>query len=167
MASAGDDRQIILWQVATGKQRLMLPRHSDAIYSLAFSPDGSRWPPWASGTRSACSTCNDGRETSELVGPGDDLRCVVFSPDGKQLAVAGRNGQIRVWSMPAGTMQLEIAAGHGRLRTLAYLPDGEKLVSAGDGRIDLAVGHARRARKSASSVAPRARCCRWPSAAMT
>ncbi len=76
-----------------------------------------------------------GKLVRELAGPGGDLRAVVFSPDGKQLAVAGRNGQVRVWDMPSGAMHLEFAAGAGRIRSLAYLPAGDKIVSAGDGRV--------------------------------
>ncbi len=61
-------------------------------------------------------------------------RAVAYSPDGRHLAAAGRNGQIQVWSVPGGDLELEIAAGIRRIRSLAYLPDGSKLVSAGEGR---------------------------------
>ena len=40
LASAGDDRQIILWQVADGKKLLVLPAPRTPVYSLAYSPDG-------------------------------------------------------------------------------------------------------------------------------
>ena len=70
----------------------------------------------------------------KLEGPGVDLRSVVFSPDGMQLAAAGRNGQIRIWNVPSGITALEISATLGRMRTLAYLPQGDMLVSAGESR---------------------------------
>ena len=70
---------------------------------------------------------------SELDGPGVDLRSVVFSPDGKQLAAGGRNGQIFAWNLENGTIAVEIAAGARRIRSLAYLGGGELLASAGEG----------------------------------
>ena len=48
--------------------------------------------------------------------------------------MAGRSGQIRVWSTSDWQVVLEIDADQQRLRNLAYSPDGAKLAAAGDGR---------------------------------
>jgi WD40 repeat protein len=42
LASAGDDRLVILWNAATGEEVLTLRGHARAVRSLAFSPDGRR-----------------------------------------------------------------------------------------------------------------------------
>ncbi len=41
VASAGRDRVVWLWDVATGEAVARLPGHADYVWSLAFSPDGS------------------------------------------------------------------------------------------------------------------------------
>jgi len=50
------------------------------------------------------------------------------------LAVAGRNGEIRVWAVDTGAMVLEIAGSMERIRSLAFSPSGSQLVSGGEGR---------------------------------
>ncbi len=51
LASAGDDRTVRLWQVATGQPLLTLRGHGDHIYAVAFSPDG----------RTLATACHDGK----------------------------------------------------------------------------------------------------------
>ena len=41
MATGGDDRSVIIWEIATGKARRTLKDHDLAVTALAFSPDGS------------------------------------------------------------------------------------------------------------------------------
>ena len=94
-----------------------LPPHPHAVYSMAYNPEGSRLAAVGFEHTVRLYDPDNGAQVRELEGPGTDLRSVVFSPDGQQLAVGGRNGQIRVWSVPAGTIALEIAAGRGRIRT--------------------------------------------------
>jgi len=39
VASGGDDRTVIIWEIATGKPRHTLKGHDLAVTCLAFSPD--------------------------------------------------------------------------------------------------------------------------------
>jgi WD40 repeat protein len=41
LASAGRDRTIHLWDLATGDELIRLPGHNNYVFSLAFSPDGN------------------------------------------------------------------------------------------------------------------------------
>jgi WD40 repeat protein len=49
------------------------------------------------------------------------------------MAVAGRDGQIRLWNMNTGDHERDIATDRRRIRSLAFSPDGTRLASAGDG----------------------------------
>jgi WD40 repeat protein len=50
LASGGDDRSIVLWELSTGKSKRTLKGHDVTVSSLAFSPTGDLL---ASGTGNA------------------------------------------------------------------------------------------------------------------
>ncbi len=63
LATGGYDRTILLWEVATGRQRAALAGHQGHVYSLSFSRDGRRL---ASGSRDATALLWD---LPSLAGP--------------------------------------------------------------------------------------------------
>src|SRR5262249_17856589 len=69
---------------------------------------------------------------------GNEVHALAFSPDGKLLASAGKDGQVRVWD-PATGKQLLALRGHLKtISGLAFSPDGRRLASASlDGTVRL------------------------------
>lgn len=130
LATTGDDRRIILWDMATGSQSEVLPQPA-AMTSLAYSVDGQL----------LAGVGFDGRVRVyqgttlrwDLDGPGPALQAVVFSPDGKTLAAAGRTGRIRIWDVTTGQPLRDLDGGRW-VRALAYAGDGSALASGGAGR---------------------------------
>jgi tricorn protease-like protein len=59
-------------------------------------------------------------------------QAVAFAPDGKSLAVAGRDGTIRLWDMATGKKLREWSAHLGEARSVAFSPDGKAVASGGD-----------------------------------
>ena len=57
---------------------------------------------------------------------------MAFSADGARMAVAGRNGQIRVWNVTSGAHERDIDTDGRRIRALAFSPDGTRLAAAGN-----------------------------------
>jgi len=67
---------------------------------------------------------------------------VVIRPDGRQLAAAGRDGRIRLWSLPDGTPLATTPEHGGPVADLAWTHDGKLLASAGfDGHLRLWQGN--------------------------
>jgi uncharacterized protein with WD repeat len=97
LASAGFDREVKVWDAATGQVVLNLPGHTDWVHSVAFSPDG-RWLASASmdGVVKVWDTAtgHQARTLKEKASRGA-IR-VAFSPDGKRLASASGNQTVRV-----------------------------------------------------------------------
>jgi eukaryotic-like serine/threonine-protein kinase len=134
LASAGWDGSVRLWDVAqTSSSRVSEERpHPLAI---AYSKDGRTlvtgskqielWDPVTFEHLSTLADTNIG-----------EIYVLRFSPDGKQLAAAGRDGVLKVWDTENWTERFS----HERLGgvwALAYSPDSSTLVSGGkNGQVD-------------------------------
>jgi WD40 repeat protein len=148
LASAGEDRRVILWDVETRRLRQELVRHPDnAIRRIAFSPDGEylatlgfdgAWV-WR---------VSDGSEITKLHGQHGELASLAFSPDGKSLATgdcikasnrACVEGQLMLWDAHSGQPLRAPLIGHtGWVTSVAFHPNGQVLASASsDGTVQL------------------------------
>jgi WD40 repeat protein len=131
-----------VWDVATGKQLLVLEGHRGVVSGLAFSPDG-KW--LASG-----STITDkgkdlaaqkfgptvlkvwhadtGLPLHTLDVPGKGLGIVAFSPDSKQLVIAGNKG-VRVLEVESAH-DTAVLPQHTLVQSAALAPDGQHVALA-------------------------------------
>jgi WD40 repeat protein len=167
-----------LWDVADGRELLVLPEHT----AIAFSPDGSKiaaaggyfTEPKGIKIYDAASgrllrTIHENEFTREVLG-------LVFSPDGNRLALtalADRDLQIydvatggellAVKTFDAGGKAKELNNGGpgGGVRTMAFSPDGTRIVAAGGHRAiailwDLATGKEIAVLKGHTSQVPHA-----------
>jgi WD40 repeat protein len=135
LASAGADRTIRLWELATGRELFALYGHTGAVWSLAFSPDGKAL---ASASSDRTVKLWDLRGTG-TVGPSSakatladhlgSVYGVAISPDGRWLASASMDRTIRVWELPA-LREHAVLEGHtNMIWSLAFSPDSKSLAS--------------------------------------
>eukprot|EP00936_MAST-01D_sp_MAST-1D-sp1_P000688 g688.t1 len=95
LASASFDSDIRLWDPNTGRCVQRLAKHSDSVYSVAFSPDGAYL---ASGDTNGIVyvwSAKDGRVLRKYEG-GGDIYDVKWSPAGDRLAVCSSDKTIAV-----------------------------------------------------------------------
>jgi WD40 repeat protein len=96
-AAAGQDRSIMLWDVATRQPVGVLKGHRDWIWSMAFSPDGQTLVSCGSDSTVKLWNLKVQQEAATLKGHWGQVAAVAFAPDGNLVATAGSDGKIRLW----------------------------------------------------------------------
>jgi WD40 repeat protein len=133
LASAGRDRTVRLWDVATmAPIGAPIRGHTEWVQSVAFSPDGTTLASVAwDGTVRLWDTAEQRGIGPPLTGHAGQVQDVAFSPDGTLLASAGVDRTVRLWPASAWSrgwdiVQREICSRVRRNLTSAqweqYLP---------------------------------------------
>jgi WD40 repeat protein len=71
-----------------------------------------------------------GKKLFSLIGHSDDVRQVIFSPDGTRLATAGLDGTAKIWDASTGKELLTLSGHTGNVFGVAYSPDGKTVATA-------------------------------------
>jgi WD40 repeat protein len=125
---SGDrDGGLLLWDLSSGQLVRRLKGHKDAVGSIAFSPNG----------RYAVSGGDDGVTRLWELETGEEyklfeahwdqpVRCVAFSPDGRQ--VLGAGGKVRTWSVKTGELHMRFRS-EGEVDSAAFSRDGAEIAA--------------------------------------
>ncbi|HEX8141199.1 MAG TPA: protein kinase [Pyrinomonadaceae bacterium] len=132
VASAGEDRQVRLWDTRTWEPASPpLSGHKARVNSVGFSPDRITI---ASGSNDKTiklwDRANGFRLKKTLARHRDKIYFVVFSRDGRLMASVSKDNLIKLWDTQTWE-ELGTLAGHSdRVWAVAFSPDGTKLASA-------------------------------------
>ncbi|KAF7967332.1 hypothetical protein HWV62_34691 [Athelia sp. TMB] len=106
-----------------------LEGHTDAVWAVAYSPDGKRI---ASASEDETIRVRD-TETGEAVGAPfsghtASIRSIAYSPSGHRIISGSEDGTIRMWEPETGVLVKSLFR-HRDARCVAYSPDGNHIVS--------------------------------------
>ncbi len=117
LASAGGDRTVKLWDVASGQEKATLKGHANWVFSVTFAPDGRTLASASEDRTVKLWDVASGQEKATLKGHANWVWSVGFSSDGRTLASSGgsetekvgqftQSGEIRLWR---GATDAEVA----------------------------------------------------------
>lgn len=144
-AACGRANQIFVYHVPTGAlvTRLTDPAlvksgvyanagvaHLDLVQSLAFDPSGELL---ASGSYREVKLWRrpSSVHKADIAGLPEAIKLLATSPDGKTVAAALANGEIRLFDAESGKETKKLAGHPGGVTGLKFVPAGDKLVSGG------------------------------------
>jgi FKBP-type peptidyl-prolyl cis-trans isomerase/cold shock CspA family protein len=120
---------------ATAETTLTLKGHSDAVFSVSFSPDGKRIVSGSADKTLKVWDAQTGRETLKLNGHLAIVLSVSFSPDGKRIVSGSLDKTVKVWDAQTGQETLTLN-GHSRaVSSVGFSRDGKLIVSGGDSSV--------------------------------
>jgi WD40 repeat protein len=157
-------KEVILYDLPSGKVRFRWATERSWFRELAFSPDGKTLaaveregkPPFKH-TRIKLFNTSTGQRVGDI-DPGGTFRGLTFAPDGKKLLAHDFGTGFRVWKAPAGEELYRLEAPVNAILTAAFSPDGAAVVVGSQGLdavlIDLATGKDLRRFRTYSSSYP-------------
>jgi four helix bundle suffix protein len=91
---------IQLFDVKAGKATTLLKGHTDGVYTIAFSPEGSLLASASYDKTVRLWDVKKGTQVVSLAGHKQGTSAVIFSPNGAFLASADLGGDVILWGVP-------------------------------------------------------------------
>lgn len=128
IATTGYDKNIILWDAATGKQLKTL-KGIHSVVSLAFSPDGRTL---ASDYYKAIRLWDpeSGTVIKTLEGHTDSIASIAFSPDGKFIVSGSHDKTVIVWDAVEGKMLKTLGGHQAQINDVKISPAGGAVIAS-------------------------------------
>jgi WD40 repeat protein len=140
LATASRDRTVRVWDASTGKEILALKDNPGNVWSVAYSPDGKKmaspsgkWDKnkkeWQGEIR--IRDAASGKVLQTLAGHTEEIKRVMYSPDGKWLASGGKDHLVILWDAASGKAVNTLKGHGGEVEDVAFSPDSKQLASVG------------------------------------
>ena len=138
LASGAWDNTVKLWDIAR-RENIAILRHMEAVYSVAFSPDGTTLASAGGGYAGIVRLWDvETRESIATLRHAGLVTSVSFSPDGTILASGASDTMVRLWDVGTRENIVTISGHTGSVYSIAFSPDGTTLASVSeDGTIKL------------------------------
>lgn len=133
-----DTSAVYIWSATDPAQPPQVRRgHTEAVTSLAFSPDGELLASASlDATVQLWTVADPAAEPTTLEGLTATVTDVTFSRDGTLVAAGSTDTTARIWRLDNLAAPLAVLLGHtGAVTDIAFSPDGQLLATAGQDRV--------------------------------
>lgn len=127
-ASVSEDGTILVWDLATGRQKVKLPTRADLGRRLLFSTDGRYLLSTEPDRMLALWDVTSGTEVRRFVGPELPVTTFTVSADTTRLLL-GSERVVLVWDATAGREMRRFTTPGGSLTSLTLSPDGGQVLA--------------------------------------
>jgi len=112
------------------REREIFRGHDGAVWSAAFSPDGTRIVTASVDKTARLWDAATGKQIAVLRGHDDWVRAAAFSSDGSRIVTASNDKTARLWDAGTGK-QIAVLRGHDDwVSSAAFSPDGARIVTS-------------------------------------
>lgn len=123
--------EVRVWNVQDGTPVQTLVGHSDSLYALALSPDGTLLATGGYDQQIVVWDLAQGTPIRNIVGHNGAIYDLAFHPQGKILASASADRTVKLWEVATGTRLDTLGQSLKELYALAFSPDGRQIVACG------------------------------------
>ncbi|MEG4500605.1 serine/threonine-protein kinase [Microcoleus sp. F10-C6] len=130
LASGGDDNNVILWDLKTGRRMRTIPAHKAAVNAVAFSSDGQTLASCSDDKTVRLWNVKTGHRLRTLSGHAGGVNAIALSRDGQTLASGSDDKTVRLWNLDTGQVRRIITGHGGAVNAVAFSPNGRIVASA-------------------------------------
>lgn len=130
IASGSGDNTVQVWDATSGNNKIVYTGHSQAVQSVAWSPDGQRIASGGNDKTVQVWNALTGSSLFTYYGHTDIVWAVAWSPGGKYIASAGVDQTVQVWDATSGNLVYKYNGHNGVVYALAWSQDSNRIASA-------------------------------------
>ena len=130
-------RELMLWNVNTGKQQVTFTDELSTITSRTLSPDGKTLAVGRPDNQVELWNTLTGQHKATLKKHTNSVSAMTFSPDGRLLATSDSGKTIHLWGTFAAQHIATFTTEYGSINALAFSPDSSVLASVTSNGIHL------------------------------
>ncbi|MGB3695764.1 MAG: NACHT domain-containing protein [Spirulinaceae cyanobacterium] len=142
LATGDANCNVVLWEVATGKQSWLGQGHTDWVRSVTFDLTGKIIVSGSFDHTIKLWDVHSGECLATFRGHTSRVHSVAISPDNYTLASSSQDCTIKLWNLASGTCLYTLLGHTEAVRSLAFSPNGQ-LLASGDSNHQIKLWHLR------------------------